>query len=92
TNGVELTKAVNNLERTSMVLERLAKDVESGRGVAGALIKNQALADQLTSTVSHLDTVSSNIARFGILYKPKQPKPPTSNKGPVYPGKNPIAQ
>jgi phospholipid/cholesterol/gamma-HCH transport system substrate-binding protein len=90
TNGVELTKAVNNLERTSMVLERLAKDVESGRGVAGALIKNQAFADQLASAVSHLDTASSNIARFGLLYKPKQPKPPSSNKGPVYPGKNPI--
>jgi phospholipid/cholesterol/gamma-HCH transport system substrate-binding protein len=90
TNGVELTKAVNNLERTSAVLERLAKEVESGRGVAGALIKDQALAAKLSSTVANLNTVSSNIARFGLLYKPKQPKPAPSKDAAVYPGKNPI--
>jgi phospholipid/cholesterol/gamma-HCH transport system substrate-binding protein len=88
-NGVELTKAVRNLEKTSTVLERLANGIDSGKGLAGALVKDEEMAAHLSLTVSNLSVLTSNITRFGLLYKPKQPKPESSKK-PIYPGKNPI--
>ena len=35
----------------------------------------------------NLQNVTSNIIRFGLLYKPKQPRP---QQNPPYPGKSPI--
>ncbi|HUR47066.1 MAG TPA: MlaD family protein [Candidatus Saccharimonadales bacterium] len=89
-NGVELTKAVKNLEKTSIVLERLANEVDSGKGLAGSLVKDQAMSKHLSMTVSNMSVLTSNLTRFGLLYKPKQPKPESANRKPIYPGKNPI--
>ena len=71
------------------VLERLANGIDSGKGLAGALVKDEDMAAHLSLTVSNLSVLTSNITRFGLLYKPKQPKPESSKK-PIYPGKNPI--
>ena len=89
TNRIELTKGVKNLERTTAVLERLANDVEAGKGLAGTLIKDQELKFDLSNTVSNLAVLSSNLNKYGLLYKPRQPKtsqPPRSES----PGRNPF--
>ncbi|HEY0455955.1 MAG TPA: MlaD family protein [Verrucomicrobiae bacterium] len=87
TNRIELTKAVKNLERTTAVLERLANDIESGKGLAGSLIKDPQLQANISSTAAHLATLSSNIARYGLLFKPKQPRVESKT---IYPGRNPL--
>ncbi len=72
-NRTELTAAVRSLDTTARTLERLAYAVEEGQGVAGALIKDQQLKASLVHIVQNLDTVSSNIAKYGLLYKPRHP-------------------
>ena len=89
TNRIELTKAVKNLERTTAVLERLATDVESGKGLAGTLIKDQQLQLNLSVAMANLATLSSNLNRYGLLYKPKPPKNEESLK-PLFPGRTPF--
>ncbi len=89
TNRIELTKAVKNLERTTAVLERLANDVESGKGLAGTLIKDQQLQLNLSVAVANLATLSSNLNRYGLLYKPKPPKNEEAPK-PLFPGRTPF--
>jgi phospholipid/cholesterol/gamma-HCH transport system substrate-binding protein len=87
TNRVELTKGIKSLDNTAEVLERLAYSVEEGRGLAGALIKDDELKNQIMNIAANLQTVSSNISRFGLLYKPKQSR---QSQSPPYPGKSPI--
>jgi len=96
TNRVELTKAVKNLEATTRVLQRLANDIEAGKGLAGALVKDERLKTNLVQTAANLVSVSSNfnliasnINKYGLLYKPKQPKT-TNMSRPFFPGKNPF--
>jgi phospholipid/cholesterol/gamma-HCH transport system substrate-binding protein len=90
TNRQELTLVIKNLQTTSKVLEGLARDVEAGKGLAGTLVKDAGLQSNLTNMVGNLATLSSNLNRYGLLYKPKKPKPPEDTPK-VYPGRNPIA-
>jgi phospholipid/cholesterol/gamma-HCH transport system substrate-binding protein len=87
TNRFELTKAINSMDNTAAVLERLAYGVEEGRGLVGALVKDDQLRMKISNIADNLQNVSSNINRFGLLYKPKQPRP---QQNPPYPGKSPI--
>ena len=88
TNRGEFTKAVQNLEKTTAVLERIALSVEQGRGLAGSLLAEGPLKDDVSSVVSNLAVLSSNLNRYGILYKPRRPKAASTNQ--IYPGRNPF--
>jgi ABC-type transporter Mla subunit MlaD len=87
TNRHELTKAINSLDNTAGTLERIANSVEQGHGLAGALLKDDQLKNRIMNVAENLQTVSSNISRFGLLYKPKQSRQP---QNPPYPGKSPV--
>jgi len=91
TNRHELTLAVKNLQTASKVVEGLARDIEAGKGLAGTLLKDSGLQGNLTNMVANLATLSSNLNKYGLLYKPRKPKPPEPDRL-VYPGRNPIAQ
>ncbi|MCI0746619.1 MAG: MlaD family protein, partial [Verrucomicrobia subdivision 3 bacterium] len=71
TNRFELTLAVKNLQTTTRVLESMARDIEAGKGLAGTLVKDAVLQSNVTNLVANLTTLSSNLNRFGLLYKPK---------------------
>ena len=87
TNRVELNEAMKNLRDATASLKQMTADMQSGKGLVGGLLKDEELRSDLSVTVSNLAILSSNLNRFGLLYKPKQP----SNKtAPVYPGKNPL--
>ena len=90
TNRHELNLAVKSLQATSKVIEGVARDVEAGKGLAGTLVKDAGLQGNLTNMVANLATLSSNLNRYGLLYKPKKPKPPGDTPR-VYPGRNPVA-
>jgi len=70
----EVVSVLHNASDAVQEIKTIAGDLQSGRGVAGALLKDEAMRLQFGSAVTNLNIVSSNLARFGILYTPKQPK------------------
>jgi phospholipid/cholesterol/gamma-HCH transport system substrate-binding protein len=72
TNKTEITEAVRNLRSSTERLKLITADLQSGKGLAGALLKDDELNAQFKDLVANLATVSSNLSRFGLLYKPKQ--------------------
>ena len=88
TNKVELTDAVRNLNSMSAVLDRLLRDVDSGHGLAGALMRDENLKIDLRQIGGNLTILTSNLNKYGLLYKPKPPKKETGT--PTYTGKTPF--
>ena len=73
-NRTNLSSTIRNLEASSRAIGGVANDLEEGRGLAGSLFKDEQLRVTFSNTLVNLATVSSNMARFGLLYKPKQAK------------------
>jgi len=88
TNKIELTAAVRNLNSMSTVLERLLRDVDSGHGLAGALMRDENLKIDLRQIAINFTILSSNLNKYGLLYKPKPPKKEAGT--PAYTGKTPF--
>lgn len=84
TNREALSRAMENLEKSSHSLREILADVNAGNGVAGSLIRNDELKEEVESLVTNLNVVaanlgvlSSNINQRGIwsvLWKPKPEK------------------
>jgi hypothetical protein len=89
TNRIELTAAVKNIESISAILNRLVKDVESGRGLAGALMRDDTLKVDVRDIAVNFSNLSSNLYHYGLLYKPK-PKRERETAPPTYPGRSPF--
>jgi phospholipid/cholesterol/gamma-HCH transport system substrate-binding protein len=87
TNRAELNESMKNLRDATVSMKQMTAEAQNGKGLVGGLLKDEALRMQLTSTVSNLSVLSSNLNRYGLLYKPKQPKNQTP---PAYPGKSPF--
>jgi phospholipid/cholesterol/gamma-HCH transport system substrate-binding protein len=93
TNRTQLSAAIRNIETSTILVTNLLEDLHSGKGLAGSLLKSEKLDAQFADLVLNLNTLSSNFVtlssnlnRFGLLYKPKQVKTNVSSKV-VYRGK-----
>ena len=84
TNRVELNESMKNLRDATASLKQMTADMQSGKGLVGGLLKDDELRAQMSVTISNLALLSSNLNRYGLLYKPKLPKESHS----VYPGKS----
>lgn len=87
TNRVELNEAMKNLRDATASLKQMTAELQSGKGLAGGLLKDEHLRGQVSLTVSNLVLLSSNLNRYGLLYKPKRPVTPVPTE---YPGKSPF--
>lgn len=74
TNRVELNESMKNLRDATASLKQMTAEMQSGKGLVGGLLKDEEMRGQVALTVSNLAILSSNLNRFGLLYKPKQPK------------------
>lgn len=74
TNRVELNESMKNLRDATASLKQMTAEMQSGKGLVGGLLKDEELRGQVSVTVSNLSVLSSNLNRFGLLYKPKQSK------------------
>ena len=102
TNSPEIDAALTDIRSSSASLKRLLEGTEQGRGVAGKLLVDEELADNvsqiasnLTVTTANLSITTSNLNRrglWGILWKQKTPRtnahPSVSN--PLTSPKNPF--
>ncbi len=85
TNGPALSAAVKNIESSTVILESLLGDMQSGKGLAGTLLKDEALAGDVAKIAQNLSVTTSNLNRvglWGILWKAKEPhtnSPPAKN-------------
>lgn len=87
-NRSSLAGTVKNLEDSSRTVRGLANDLDQGKGLAGAMLKDEQIRVNLSATLANLTTLSSNLARFGLLHKPKSSKPARDPR-PPYPGYSP---
>jgi len=87
TNQTEVAAAVKNIESASDLMKGLLTDLQVGKGLAGSLLKDDQLESGVSQLVSNLTTLSSNLNRYGLLWKPKrfETRPPS----PLYPGRDP---
>jgi phospholipid/cholesterol/gamma-HCH transport system substrate-binding protein len=77
TNRVEFTATIKNIERATDRADKLLADVEQGKGLAGALLKNDELANHVSLMVSNFAVFGSNLNTkgiWGVFRKPKLPK------------------
>ena len=84
TNRATFQAALRQLEASATQVNALLSDLQAGKGLAGSLLKNDQLERQFHELVGNLTLVSSNLNKFGILYKPK---PMRTGPPPAQPGK-----
>ncbi|HEX3626041.1 MAG TPA: MlaD family protein [Verrucomicrobiae bacterium] len=68
TNGVAISGAVSNLQAATTTLRQIADDMHAGKGLAGTILENQALATNVEVTVNNLEITTSNLNKFGIWH------------------------
>jgi phospholipid/cholesterol/gamma-HCH transport system substrate-binding protein len=81
TNSAEFTVAVKNVQSSTVVLKSLLDDVQSGKGLAGNVLRNDELAMNFQRIAGNLAITTSNLNRlglWGILWsrKPAHAEPP----------------
>jgi phospholipid/cholesterol/gamma-HCH transport system substrate-binding protein len=84
TNGVEISVAVKNFQLASADLKMLTGELQSGKGLAGGLLKDEQMKAEFTALITNLNAAAGNFSALGsninhqglwhILWKPKQPK------------------
>lgn len=74
TNRNDITAAVKNIESATVRADKLLADLQDGKGLAGSLLKDEQLKADLSLMVSNFTLLSSNLNKYGLLYKPKPPR------------------
>jgi phospholipid/cholesterol/gamma-HCH transport system substrate-binding protein len=88
TNGVELTTSMKNIESSTVMLKSMLQDVQSGKGLAGSVLRNEQLATNVQTIAANLSITTSNLNQFGLWHilwhhehEPPPKKPAQSPKG-----------
>lgn len=88
TNRTDIRDAIQSIESATHQISLLSSDLQDGKGIVGSLLKNETLKEDFLETLHNLGSLSSNLSRHGLLWKPRLPKPPSSTA--VYTGRNPL--
>lgn len=75
TNRGDLTAAVKDLRATAHNFNQISADLQSGKGLAGSLLKDEELKAQTTAMIANLNEFSRNLNEKGLwamLWKPKR--------------------
>jgi len=75
-NSNALSVSMKNIESTTETIKNVADDLRAGKGLAGRLIEDQAMADDMAAIARNLAITSSNLNRvglWGILWRQKTP-------------------
>lgn len=92
TNTPSINQAVKNVEASTAILKSSMEEVEAGKGLAGALLKNEQIGADLKEITQNLSVTSSNLNRlglWGILWQHHPPKPASTPPRQLTAPKNP---
>jgi ABC-type transporter Mla subunit MlaD len=92
TNTADIGKAVKNIEYSSLLLKNLLSDIQSGKGLAGSVIENEAMAADMSQIIYNLSVTTSNLNRLGLWGVLWQHKLPKTNPPPTAPLSSPKAR
>ena len=87
TNSYNVNQAIKNITDASATLKHVADDLQAGKGLAGEVLQNPALATNVQVLAANLAVTSSNLNRlglWGILWAHKTPETnaaPTMHSG-----------
>ena len=87
-NRTDIHEAIQSVESATRQISLLSSDLQDGKGMIGSLLKNETLKEEFLDTLHNLGTLSSNLSRHGLLWKPRFPKPSPGNA--AYTGRNPL--
>jgi len=68
TNGSDLSAAVKNFKTSTEHLNGLLEDVQSGKGLAGDVLRNEQLATNVNTIAANLSVTTSNLNRLGLWH------------------------
>lgn len=80
TNGANITAATKNIQDITVNAQDLVKDIQSGKGVAGALVEDNQTKTNLELIAANLSIASSNLNRFGLWHFLWRHSPPPVSK------------
>ncbi|MGD1087618.1 MAG: MlaD family protein [Verrucomicrobiota bacterium] len=83
TNGTEISAAVKNIESSTQALKKVMDDLQSGKGLAGALLQNEQLATNMQAIANNLAVASGNLNRLGLWHFLWYREPPRTNAPPA---------
>ncbi len=81
-NRGEVAALLKNLDSAGQRLDGLAQGLEAGQGLAGAMLTNEELKTNVLNTAAALASLTSNLNYFGIFYRPKHFKRPSTEQRP----------
>jgi hypothetical protein len=79
TNSAPINSTISNLNAASATINNLLVDMQAGKGLAGAVLTDPALAENLKSVAGNLSATSSNLNRFGLWHLLWKKHPPLTN-------------
>ncbi len=86
TNSVNVNQATKNIADASATLKRVADDLQAGKGLAGVVLQNPALATNVQVLAANLAVTSSNLNRLGLWGILWAHKTPDTNAAAVHSG------
>jgi phospholipid/cholesterol/gamma-HCH transport system substrate-binding protein len=79
TNGPEISAAIKNIESSTETLTNLMAGLQAGNGLAGAVLQNEQLSNNVQSIAGNLSITTSNLNRAGLWGILWSHKPPDTN-------------
>jgi hypothetical protein len=72
---------MKNIEASTVVLKNVIEDVQSGKGLAGTVLRNEQLATNVDIIAANLAVTTSNLNRLGLWhFLWHHEVPPATNK------------
>ena len=68
TNSTELNASLKNIESSTVVLKNVLDEMQSGKGLAATVLRNDQLATNVNTIVENLSITTSNLNRLGLWH------------------------
>jgi phospholipid/cholesterol/gamma-HCH transport system substrate-binding protein len=89
TNRGSISESVKNIESSTETLKDILQSVQAGKGLAGTLLQDEAVATNVAEIAYNLSITTSNLNRLGLWGILWSRKPPRTNSSPVKPLESP---